>query len=191
MRYWVTADTHFYHDNIINYCGRPFINVNQMNKVLLKNWNDTVGKDDVVFFVGDFSFGDRDTINKLLRKLKGNKIFIKGNHDRVHAIPKIIQSIIIQYSNYNIKLLHNPNKVKEYDHNIDFYITAHCHQRWKTRVFKIRNYIDESRPYYVPLINCGVDVWNYKPIELKHIVRTYQEMRHEIEKKNKASANKR
>lgn len=45
---WLMADTHFDHENIIKYCGRPFIDVREMNGVLLRNWNRTVGESDTV-----------------------------------------------------------------------------------------------------------------------------------------------
>lgn len=42
MKVFVIADTHFDHANIIKYCNRPFASVQEMNKVMLKNWNNTV-----------------------------------------------------------------------------------------------------------------------------------------------------
>ena len=38
-----TSDTHFYHANIINFCKRPFANVETMNEALIENWNAVVG----------------------------------------------------------------------------------------------------------------------------------------------------
>ena len=32
-----TSDTHFYHANIINFCKRPFANVETMNEALIEN----------------------------------------------------------------------------------------------------------------------------------------------------------
>ena len=54
---WFTSDTHFWHDNIIRFCNRPFESVVEMNEELIRRWNETVPADGVVFHLGDFSFG--------------------------------------------------------------------------------------------------------------------------------------
>ena len=48
-----TSDTHFNHANIIKFCNRPFKDVEQMNDVMIANWNSVIGKDDTVFHMGN------------------------------------------------------------------------------------------------------------------------------------------
>lgn len=79
MNTWFTADTHFGHANIIKYCNRPFANSVEMDKALIANWNARVGKNDLIYHVGDFCFQDFD---RYFNQLNGLKIFVKGNHDR-------------------------------------------------------------------------------------------------------------
>ena len=79
-RYFVIADTHFGHENVIKYCNRPFKDVDGMNYCLIKNWNETVSNNDTVFMLGDFAFG-REAVEKIVPRLNGRKILIKGNHD--------------------------------------------------------------------------------------------------------------
>lgn len=79
------ADTHFYDDSIIMYEKRPFKNVKEMNQELVKNWNETVNKKDLIFILGDFIFNGEEDYNRLVRQalsqLNGKKILIMGNHD--------------------------------------------------------------------------------------------------------------
>ena len=56
MNYWFTSDPHYGHGNIIKYCKRPFKSVEEMNKTLIKNHNERVKPEDMVFMAGDFCF---------------------------------------------------------------------------------------------------------------------------------------
>lgn len=81
-RIFVISDTHFCHRNIINYCGRPFQDVEQMNEEMVRLWNFYVGADDIVIHCGDFAFGDMQNIVKWRDRLNGHIILILGNHDK-------------------------------------------------------------------------------------------------------------
>ena len=77
-----TSDTHFFHSKVIRYCNRPFQSVEQMNEVLIENWNSVVKKKDTVFHLGDFCFGSPAQWNDILDKLNGKIHLIIGNHDQ-------------------------------------------------------------------------------------------------------------
>lgn len=84
MNVYFSSDNHYFHANIIKYCGRPHASVDEMNTAMVSNWNSTVGDDDVVFHLGDLSAGLKGRENDLCRligSLKGTKILIRGNHD--------------------------------------------------------------------------------------------------------------
>ena len=53
---YFTADLHLGHANIIGHCGRPFASVEEMDRVLLQNWNDRVRPTDAVYILGDLIF---------------------------------------------------------------------------------------------------------------------------------------
>jgi calcineurin-like phosphoesterase family protein len=54
---YFTADLHFWHKNVIEYCNRPWQDVPSMNEGLINNWNEVVHAGDTVYILGDFSFG--------------------------------------------------------------------------------------------------------------------------------------
>lgn len=79
------ADTHFGHDAIIRYEQRPFADAAAMDAVLLDNWQRTVGKDDLLFMLGDFALAPAERVRALLGLLPGRKHLVMGNHDRQHS----------------------------------------------------------------------------------------------------------
>ena len=78
---YFTADTHFYHGNVIQYERRPFQTAEEMNEALIQNWNARVSPDDDIFILGDFTLKGPSLANALLERLQGRKYLIRGNHD--------------------------------------------------------------------------------------------------------------
>lgn len=59
-RVFFTSDSHFGHGNILNWMkySRQFDGAEEMDAALIEKWNATVGEDDIVFFLGDFTLGN-------------------------------------------------------------------------------------------------------------------------------------
>ncbi|HEU4807805.1 MAG TPA: hypothetical protein VFT01_06045, partial [Homoserinimonas sp.] len=84
MTTWWTSDTRFSHVNIIRYSKRPFADVDEMNRALIKKWNDRVAPDDVVWHLGDLALGrDIRAQVAMTSVLNGRRKLVPGNHDRV------------------------------------------------------------------------------------------------------------
>ena len=80
---WFTSDLHFGHKNILKFCKRPWDTVEEMDEGLIQNWNRVVGKDDLVFNLGDFAFATNGRWKELINRLNGHIHLILGNHDVV------------------------------------------------------------------------------------------------------------
>ena len=76
-----TSDTHFQHTNIIKYAQRPYSDAEEMNEDLIKRWNSVVGKNDIVFHLGDFMFGNINRFWEFRSRLNGKIYLVHGNHD--------------------------------------------------------------------------------------------------------------
>lgn len=143
---YLISDLHLNHKNVIRYCNRPFKSMKEMNRKLINNWNSVVGDTDTVYFLGDFSFG-RPSL--WIKKLNGNIIFIRGNHDRFGYT-----YAEIEHDGFRFLLTHNPRRV-EYD---GWVIHGHVHDK--------RPLVDRNRKR----INVSCEVTNYRPISIEDIV---------------------
>lgn len=79
---WFTADHHFSHTNIIRYCNRPFESAEEMDVALVNLWNETVGRDDIVYHLGDFTLQALDKFKAIAWQLNGYLKIVPGSHDR-------------------------------------------------------------------------------------------------------------
>lgn len=112
MKINFTSDWHLYHDKSIIYDERPFSNVAHMHEVLVKNYNDTVGPEDICYFLGDIGF--KNEFGKVIQRLNGKKILIKGNHDGSNqsfydaGFELILNSAMITHGRSLITMSHCP-----------------------------------------------------------------------------------
>ena len=81
------SDHHFHHANILNFKrddGTPlrvFDDVNYMNEYMVMQHNRVVRPNDKVYFLGDVTMPKTAEALKILARMNGEKILIKGNHD--------------------------------------------------------------------------------------------------------------
>lgn len=144
------ADTHFDDVNILHYENRPFKTVEEMNGVLIENWNRTVGKEDTVYFLGDIG------AEQYVKQLNGKKILIKGNHDikdnnsyrmsgfaEVYELPVILDEFWI--------MSHEPMYVNE---NMPYAnVFGHVHNNPMYRTVSPQSYcVSVERIGYTPIL---------------------------------------
>jgi calcineurin-like phosphoesterase family protein len=83
---WVISDTHFGHRNIVNFTNndgtplRPWDDIQEHDEALIKNWNEVVKPNDVVYHLGDVVI-NRKALASIMPRLNGKKRLIRGNHD--------------------------------------------------------------------------------------------------------------
>jgi calcineurin-like phosphoesterase family protein len=74
------GDTHFGHTNVAKWRG--FDSVDQHDATLIRNWNNRVGKNDIVWLLGDVSYRANLTyVKQVFHSLNGTKHVLLGNHD--------------------------------------------------------------------------------------------------------------
>jgi len=160
---WFTSDTHFMHENIIQYCGRPFKDAEFMDEFLIGQWNMLIKPQDKVYHLGDVACGfggDDRKLGNLLRRLNGHKRLNPGNHDNLKSVALQTHFEKIEYwsgqGQWPFFTHHVPLNRKSF-RGKDVVAQVHGHTH--------NNFMEES--YY---INVCVDVTNFRPMHLDEIL---------------------
>lgn len=151
---WFISDTHFGHAKIIEYCGRPFSSVDEMDMMLWHKWNECVKDDDEVFFLGDFGFGSMEYLRWICSMLNGRKVCIRGNHDRSATAMKkmgfdvVLEAAMIRVAGEKVVLQHEPPMLVPHG---CFVLHGHTHDLGNACFVKRQ-------------MSVCVELWDYKPV---------------------------
>ena len=167
--YYYIADAHFGHENILSICDRPFRSIAQMNEAMIEAWNSRVTGNDTVYILGDLFYRCADP-ESILRRLKGRKHLIVGNHDgswmdRVNLEAHFVSvenMAVITDGQRALTLCHYP-------------MLAWKHQK---KTWMIYGHIhDNTRDDFFPLIvrrehmlNAGADINGFMPVTFEELV---------------------
>ena len=67
---YFTSDLHFGHEKIIRHTGRLFGSAGEMDKALLRRWNQTIGPGDKIYILGDVTMKGPEYAAEILAQLK-------------------------------------------------------------------------------------------------------------------------
>lgn len=156
MRYFIISDTHFGHKNIIGYCNRPFRSIDEMNKAIIKRWNESVSNEDIIIHLGDFFLGSKEECKLIAKQLHGRKILIKGNHDnwsdefyRTECGFEYVSKFPIVYDGFYL-LSHAPLQLSETTPYYNYY--GHVHNDEKYQDTATSKCVSVERIGYRPLL---------------------------------------
>lgn len=172
MAVFYIADTHFGHENIIHFCGRPFGSAREMNRVLAERWNAKVGDSDDVYVLGDFAYRCGESVRDIARGLNGRKHLVIGNHDHkwmrdaqaVAEFADVAPLLEIEDENRAVTLCHYPMMAwRNSGHEFSWLVHGHIH--------------NDVRGAYWPLLrsteralNAGVDVNGFEPVTFDELL---------------------
>ena len=146
---WLTSDLHLFHNKDFIYEPRGFVSVEDMNETIERNWNDMVHDDDDIYILGDLMVGGKAFNNEagmeIVRRLKGKKRIIIGNHDtatriklyqRETSIVDIQYAMMMRYKGRSLYLSHYPTFTANLEHEepeqwiINFFGHTHSKERF-------------------------------------------------------------
>lgn len=177
---YITSDLHLGHDRDFIYGPRGFSNIKEHDETIIKNWNEIVKNEDIVYILGDIMLNDNKKGLAYLKSLKGKKKFIRGNHDNderwklIRQVGEIIgYATIIEYNGDRFYLSHYPTITTPKDviksHSL-YCLYGHTHSKEKF-------YNDNPNIY-----NVSVDANDLKPISIEDIKKNIENKKKSIKK---------
>lgn len=165
------SDLHFGHRAVINFEPRPFLDVDEMDRVLIQLWNSRVTKNDQVYIVGDMFFHNEKPYSWYLKQLKGQKHLIIGNHDTKllkddEAMSYFVSVDKMRHVSDNGKelcLCHFPMAEWNGFHRGVIHIFGHIHNR-QDATYHYMKQLDNA-------LNAAACINNYTPSSLNELIR--------------------
>lgn len=151
MTTWITSDLHFGHDNIRKFCPDTrghFKDAHEMNRALIKEWQDKVQPHDTIIDLGDLFFCNQDEARSIMNQLPGHKIHVYGNHDKIIRNNVDLQKMFsggcheyyeITHNKTHAVLFHYPIAEFNRMHHGAVHLHGHLHgkpsgmERWRVR----------------------------------------------------------
>lgn len=185
MKNFYIADLHFGHERIIEFDHRPFANMEEMETELIRRWNSVVEPGDTVFILGDFCWRVEDDWLRILKKLKGNKVLIKGNHDLRRISDKLRKEFqdvremkVVMDGKYSLALCHYPIMFYPHDHYENtIMLCGHVHNtaendylmKWRDELRRDRNQ-REGNCGNIINVGCMMPYMDYMPRTIEELV---------------------
>jgi len=138
-----------------------------MDQELTRRWNARVKEEDYVLHLGDFNFKrSKRGYEYYADQLNGHIILIRGNHDEKNDTRSKLTACVVNHGGIDWYCQHRPTHMFKYN------LCGHVHE-----LFKVRR----KGPFVV--VNVGVDVWDFYPIDIQEILQAVEEERKQWEGK--------
>ena len=158
MATFFTADTHFGHGACRAFHHRPFDTTLNMDRAMVERWNAAVGREDIVWHLGDFAV-NHPSPGELLDGLQGTKHLVVGNNDPapIRALPwaSVRELAEIDVDGHHAVLCHYALRTWPGQLKRAVQLHGHSHGRLKPMLRQF---------------DVGVDVHGFRPVTLSEIL---------------------
>lgn len=187
-KFWIVTDTHFGHDAMEYYCGRPV----DFSSRLMGNLG-MIPKEDILIHLGDICIGNDSSWHEVMSEnIKCRRILVRGNHDSKsnnwylnHGWDFVCEKFVLEHLGRKIVFSHQPTILECNDMNIH----GHFHNqlsRLKRREWVVDG--EEERNHYVlkdltpSHVNISMEELNYQAITLTEAIKLGKEQKKQWEK---------
>jgi len=184
-----TSDTHYNHKNICRGVTswrkldgsipveqtRDYKSLEQMNSTIVNNINETVGQDDILIHLGDWSFGGFESIKEFRDRIICKNIYLLyGNHDHhIENNRQDIQDIFTDTSQYQMLTVYNHKGENKLEFVLMHYPLSSWHDMNKGR-FHLFGHVHLSANKKMMdgrSMDVGMDGNNLTPYNMTEIVK--------------------
>ena len=168
---FLTSDPHFGHGNIIKYVSRPFDNVEEMDKTLIKNFNRVVGENDILYILGDFTMGGSHTkCMKYREQINCKHVhLILGNHDKRNMYYDYFESVQdykeLKMDGIKLCLSHYPFLSWNGKDRGSIMCHGHIHSNKRSN--------ETNQWQGILRYDVGVDANDYEPVSIEEIIKYF------------------
>lgn len=175
------SDLHFGHKNVLAYDNRPFVNIEENDKELIRRWNEVVTDIDTVYILGDISWYSTPQTIEIVKQLKGSKHLIIGNHDnkliKSREFRDLFESISdykeIRIDNQILVLSHYPIPCFNKHFHGAYHFYGHVHNSFEWNMMKYHRYLMQTlymKPCNMFNVGCMIPYIDYTPRTFNEIV---------------------
>ena len=165
---WFTADQHYAHSNIVKYCDRPFVDVQEMNYELIRRHNEIVKPSDTIYMIGDVTLNGIETFEDYMNQLNGLIYVLPGSHD--HRWLKDFDS---KLGLRNVQLLPALYSL-ELDNRLVVVLCHYALRVWDRSHYGAISLYGHSHGKLPPegrQMDVGVDCHNFYPVSLDYVLQ--------------------
>ena len=178
MIYYI-SDLHLGHRRVIEMDSRPFETIEQMDETIMARWNERVTEEDDVYIVGDFAYHNAYTAGWYLRRLRGRKHLIIGNHDyntvqdekALECFASVEKMLRITDNGRTVCLCHYPIAEWNGKRHGGYHVYGHLHVR-RDEVYAFMSRFDRA-------LNAGCMLNGYRPATLDELIENNLRFRQE------------
>ena len=169
---YFSSDLHFSHNKEFVWQERGFTSVKEMNEAIVERFNSILTDEDTLYLLGDCYMGLLDESIPYLKKIKGKKHLIIGNHDTETKILKYKDENIFEAIGFGDRiklhkkwfiLSHYPTLTGNASNEKVWNLHGHTHQKDKYG----------AAPY---CYHIGVDSHDCYPVSLEKIYKDISEV---------------
>jgi calcineurin-like phosphoesterase family protein len=156
MKRWITSDWHLGEDRM-QIMMRPFENAQDHVDHLVEQHNALVSSEDFVIVVGDAVNKNAPDFLEQLSRFNGEKILIRGNHDRPYSDR--------DFAPYFSEIISDGGGIELTVGDIECYAT-HYPTQGRVDRFNLVGHIHSAWKFQLNSFNIGVDCSHFRPHDL-------------------------